>query len=160
MQKNKKSFTLMEIMIVVIIVGILSTIAIPSFHRSKINIQSKYGIAALKTFDSVYMAKLEEDKVAYQCGPSQTIECKDLFKLEILSSPDWTFSTSTTTETTYEGFRVSRAGVSPSAASFTAVTLKATNVHEPTWSYSSPTSGTIQCFGATKYCKLNKGLYE
>lgn len=160
MLRMKKAFTLLEILIVVIIVGVLSTIAIPSFRRSRLNIKSKQGIAALKTFDSAYAVKLSEDKIAYQCGGSTGAECNEVFDLELLKSDDWSFSTYTYSTNTYEDRRVALAGTNPNSSSFTAIGLLATNNQESSWQYRSATPGSFDCIGDAKYCNLNKGLYE
>ena len=53
MNKKKKSgFTLIEIMIVVAIIGLLATIAIPSFFKSRANSQQSVCINNLRQIDS------------------------------------------------------------------------------------------------------------
>jgi prepilin-type N-terminal cleavage/methylation domain-containing protein len=50
--KNKKGFTLVEIMIVVLIMGILMTIAVPSFVNSRNRSRKNSCIANLRSIDS------------------------------------------------------------------------------------------------------------
>jgi len=52
--KNKKGFTLIELMVVVIIIGILATIAIPSFNKSMENARER---EARTTLELIYNAE-------------------------------------------------------------------------------------------------------
>jgi prepilin-type N-terminal cleavage/methylation domain-containing protein len=52
MNSKKKAFTLVEIMIVVLIIGILLAIAVPNFMRARDNSRAKSCIANLHQLDS------------------------------------------------------------------------------------------------------------
>jgi prepilin-type N-terminal cleavage/methylation domain-containing protein len=47
--KNKKAFTLVEIMVLVVIVGLLAAMAIPVFHKVKENEKAKHSLETKKT---------------------------------------------------------------------------------------------------------------
>lgn len=69
--KNKKAFTLIELMVVVIIIGILASISIPSFNKSMENARAK---EAHTTLELIYNAEkvYRLDKKAYCIAPSAT----------------------------------------------------------------------------------------
>ncbi len=50
--KGRSAFTLVEIMIVVMIIGLLATIAIPNFVRARVNAQAKVCITNLSNLES------------------------------------------------------------------------------------------------------------
>lgn len=49
--KNKKGFTLVELMVVVVIIGILTAIAVPVYNNTQTNAKSKACLANIRTID-------------------------------------------------------------------------------------------------------------
>src|SRR5512134_4000997 len=77
MWKNKKGFTLIELMIVVAIIGILAAIAIPNFlkfqAKSKQS-EAKTNLKAIFTAETAYFGEMNQygDFVAINWSPSGT----------------------------------------------------------------------------------------
>lgn len=70
--KNRKGFTLIELMIVIAIIGVLAAIAIPNFNRARKNAKSKACLANIRTIESAVemfnMEKLDEIMTADSGG--------------------------------------------------------------------------------------------
>jgi prepilin-type N-terminal cleavage/methylation domain-containing protein len=66
MKRNRKGFTLVEMMIVVLIIGILVTIALPNFLKAREMAQSRACAANMKTIQ----AAVETYAMAYRLQPS------------------------------------------------------------------------------------------
>ena len=70
--RNKKGFTLVEIMIVVAIIGILAAIAIPNFIRARIQANAKACVNNLKQIDGAKQQWALEKKQSGTTVPSTT----------------------------------------------------------------------------------------
>jgi len=73
--KNKAGFTLVEIMIVVLIIGILLAIAIPNFVAARESSRAKACIGNLKQIDSATQQYCMDQKLSatnYGTGPAMT----------------------------------------------------------------------------------------
>lgn len=60
MFKNNKAFTLIELMVVIVIIGILATLAIPKFNEASLKAKVSEGPSVLKTYESAQFAYLAE----------------------------------------------------------------------------------------------------
>ena len=89
---NKKGFTLVEVLIVVIIIGILASIGIPQFAASIEKAkggEARAGLGHIQTGEKVYFAENE-----YYTTNTADLDIS-------LSQKYWTFSISTPSSTTY-----------------------------------------------------------
>ena len=82
MRKNQKGFTLVEIMIVVLIIGILLSIAIPNFVRAREKSMEKACIANLKTIDSAVQQYMMENKGVVPTYPTDLVGADKYIKSE------------------------------------------------------------------------------
>jgi len=73
-KRNRKGFTLVEMMIVVLIIGILVTIALPNFLKAREMAQSRACAANMKTIQ----AALETYLMATRKGPTFALSSNDL----------------------------------------------------------------------------------
>ena len=92
---SKKAFTLLEALLVVIVIGILGTLAIPQYTRHKERAVDKEAVAGLKLIDGAVRIKnvelggeLNNNFNSFVCA--NTNECNDVLTMQ-LSDKNWNF---------------------------------------------------------------------
>ena len=60
MFRNNKAFTLIELMVVIVIIGILATLAIPKFNEASVKAKVSEAPTVLSSFDNAQLAYLAE----------------------------------------------------------------------------------------------------
>jgi len=64
MRKSNQGFTLIELMVVIVIIGILASLAIPRFTEASMKAKAAEAPRVLATFESAYLAAETEVKTA------------------------------------------------------------------------------------------------
>ena len=83
MKKTKKAFTLVEIMIVVLIIGILMAIAIPNFVKARDSSRTSACVSNLKQID----AAKEQWAMDQKKDTGATVLLSDIYPTYVKSSP-------------------------------------------------------------------------
>lgn len=90
---TRKAFTIVELIIIVIIIGILATFAAPLFRVTKIKNIDQEAISGLNLiYDAEKLYKLEHETYV-ACGGLLPDSCDSLLKLD-LRSANWEYSVS------------------------------------------------------------------
>lgn len=90
MRKNNSSFTLIEIIVVIIIIGIIAGMGVPGFMKTKYNVLSKEAVSNIKLIaaaEKIY--KMESSNNAYMACSSAT-NCNSVLKLD-LTAANWQY---------------------------------------------------------------------
>ena len=73
--RNNKGFSLLELLIVVAIILIIATIAIPSLLRSRQSAQESAAVAQIRTVNTAEITYLSSNQGAYGTIPQLTLSC-------------------------------------------------------------------------------------
>ncbi|MDD5568368.1 MAG: prepilin-type N-terminal cleavage/methylation domain-containing protein [Candidatus Omnitrophica bacterium] len=101
---NRRGFTLLEIILVVVVVTILATIAVPNYAKSKRKAIAKEAISSLKLIaaaERIYRMENDFYLTSCSCSDSETCKaestgCNALLKL-MLNTTNWLYSVSGST---------------------------------------------------------------
>ena len=96
--KNVRALTLLEIIIVVIIVGILATMALPGFYKAQLRARDKEADAMLKLMQQAQKVVHLEMNNYIECV--STTDCNTRLRLD-LPTENWTFSVPHVTATDF-----------------------------------------------------------
>jgi prepilin-type N-terminal cleavage/methylation domain-containing protein len=90
---NKKGFTLIELLIVVIIIGILASVAIPNYGKTKENALDKQAISNLKLIQVAEKGHYLEMNTYYPSSASESnvTNINNNLKLS-LTTTNWTYT--------------------------------------------------------------------
>ena len=77
----RKSFTLMELMIVLIVVGILAAIGIPVYRKAVLSAEGRGAVANLRAIEAAEKVEFLERDLFTACG--NTAACNNLLRLDI-----------------------------------------------------------------------------
>lgn len=93
-----KAFSLLELMVVVIIVAIIVSLALPNFRKAYLDTQDREAISMLKLIQQGLKIYYLENNVYGACG--DTSNCNAFLRLS-LTSKVWNYSVPNATCTTY-----------------------------------------------------------
>lgn len=99
---KKRSFTIIELIIVIVVAGIIAAIALPNFQKSRVKAQQKEAISNIKLIAAAQRVYRMEHGNYAECSGTA---CNPILKL-ILSSANWAYNatgTSTNSITATKG---------------------------------------------------------
>ncbi|MFY9402226.1 MAG: prepilin-type N-terminal cleavage/methylation domain-containing protein [Candidatus Omnitrophota bacterium] len=85
---KKHSFTLIEVLVVIVIIGILAAVAVPNFIKTKYNALSKEAVSNIKLIAAAEKIYKLENNVYISC--SNAANCNALLKLDLITS-NWNY---------------------------------------------------------------------
>lgn len=84
-KNNKSAFTLTELLIVVVLVGILATLAMPSFRNAQRRTIDKEAKTNLKVMETAHKVKVLERGAGETCSDNSS--CNDTLDLDLSAAP-------------------------------------------------------------------------
>lgn len=103
----KRGFTLLELVVVIVVIGILATIAIPNYNKAKERALSKEAIASLKFIAGAEeMYEGEKDNYYFPVPSSNTADINRNLKLQ-LNTANWDYAITNADTFTITADRVS-----------------------------------------------------
>lgn len=111
---NKKGFTLVEVMVVVIILGILATIGVPQFadsiEKAK-GAEARAGLSFIQIVEKIYYAESDNNTyVSFPPDPTVTTLSRP-GELDITLSQEYWYFSVTTTPQAYTATAIRRSGI-------------------------------------------------
>ena len=99
---NKKSFTLIELVIVVLIIGVLAVIGMPSYTKAKERVldkEAKSNLALIQAAEKIY--RMEAGHYYPPAGTDSAIASINTnLKLNLPSATSWSYAVTSTNQTT------------------------------------------------------------
>ena len=93
---RNKAFTLIELLIVVVIVGVIATFVMPSFSNSKEksrNTEAATALQSVKAAERMYRLKNDTDQYVL-CGP--TADCETKLGMDLAGDGSWDYAVALT----------------------------------------------------------------